>query len=52
MDASEPAKPQAPSNRKGETREARLAKALRANLIRRKAQDTTLATKAPGDGRD
>jgi len=52
MDASEPAKAQAASNRKGETREARLAKALRANLIRRKAPGATLAPKAPVEGQD
>ncbi len=52
MDAPEPAKAQAASNRKGETREARLAKALRANLIRRKAPAATLAPKAPVEGQD
>jgi hypothetical protein len=52
MDASETAKAQAAANRKGVTREARLAQALRANLIRRKAQAATLAPKAPVEGQD
>jgi hypothetical protein len=52
MDASETAKDPKSELRKRDAREDRLAQALRANLIRRKAHGATPASKAPVAGRD
>jgi hypothetical protein len=49
VDASETGKPPKPDNREAAAREARLAKALRANLRRRKEGDVlSLPVKEPG----